>query len=380
MFKRAQLAALIVILAASGFISGCGLLNKGKEKLDPPKEVSYLKEGEEIETSPKKEGEEIETSPKKEGEEIETSPKKEGEEQETTGEEEKESTVMRDLYLIDRNGLVVSQSLPLPASDSAAKQALEYLVADGPVTDILPNGFRTVLPADTAVDVDIQDGTAIVDFSEEFANYEAKDEKKILQAITWTLTQFDTIDRVELRMNGHKLNEMPVDKTPLSEKGVSRQDGINVEKTGVADITNTRPLTVYYLAQSNDKPYYVPVTKRVSNTEMDDVTAIVNELIEGPGMMTALVSGMSSDIQLLEEPKIKEGVVTLNFNEAVLGSSKEQMISEETLQSLVLSLTELNDVKSVAISVEGKKELVNEKGEPLTAPVSRPEKVNTGSY
>lgn len=358
MFKRAQWAALILILAASGFISGCGLLNKGKEKLDPPKEVSYLKEGEELETSPKNEGEE----------------------QQTAGEGETENTVMRDLYLIDRNGLVVSQTLPLPASDSAAKQALEYLVADGPVTDMLPNGFRTVLPADTTVDVDIKDGTAIVDFSEEFADYEAKDEKKILQAITWTLTQFDTIDRVELRMNGHKLNEMPVDKTPISEEGLSRQDGINVEESGVADITNTRPLTVYYLAQASDEPYYVPVTKRVSNAEMDDVTAVVNELAEGPGMMAALISGIDSDVKLLDQPEIKEGIVTLNFNEAVLGGSKEQMISEETLQSLVLSLTELADVKSVAIAVDGKQELVNEKGEPLTAPVSRPEKVNTGSY
>ncbi|MFS0646882.1 GerMN domain-containing protein [Siminovitchia sp. 179-K 8D1 HS] len=358
MFKRAQLAALIVMLAASGFISGCGLLSKGKEKLDPPKEVSYLKEGEELQTSPK------------DGEE----------EQKTTGEGETEKTVMRDLYLIDRNGLVVSQTLPLPASDSPAKQALEYLVADGPVTEKLPNGFRTVLPANTEVDVDIQDGTAIVDFSEEFADYEAKDEKKILQAITWTLTQFDSIERVELRMNGHKINEMPVDKTPISEKGLSRQDGINLEESGVADITNTRPLTVYYLAQSDDKPYYVPVTKRVSNAETDDITAIVNELAEGPGMMAALVSGMGGGVKLLDEPKVKEGVVTLNFNEAVLGSSKEKMISEETLQSLVLSLTELEDVKSVAIAVGGKQELLNEKGEPLTAPVSRPEKVNTGSY
>ena len=32
----------------------------------------------------------------------------------------------------------------------------------------MPNGFRAVLPADTSVSVDIKDGTAVVDFSNEF--------------------------------------------------------------------------------------------------------------------------------------------------------------------------------------------------------------------
>jgi germination protein M len=344
-------------LAASGFISGCGLFEKGKEKLDPPKEVSYLKEGQELESSPGNAAK-----------------------QQIASEEEAEKTVTRDLYLIDRNGFVVAQTLPLPASDSPARQVLEHLVADGPVTEILPNGFRTVLPADTTVDVDIKDGTAVVDFSKEFAKYEAKDEKKILQAITWTLTQFDSIERVQLKMNGHQLKEMPVDGTPISKEGLTRRDGINLEESGVADITNTRPLTVYYLTQADDEPYYVPVTKRVPNTEADDVTAVVNELAEGPGMMNALISGLSSDAKLLKDPEVKEGVVTLHFNEAVLGGAGENVISEETLKSLVLSLTELEDVKSVDISVEGKEKLVNEKGESLTAPVSRPEKVNAGSY
>lgn len=38
----------------------------------------------------------------------------------------------------------------------------------------MPNGFRAVLPADTSVSVDIKDGTAVVDFSNEFKNYKKK--------------------------------------------------------------------------------------------------------------------------------------------------------------------------------------------------------------
>lgn len=358
MYRRARIALIAIILTASVFISGCGLLNKGKDKIDPPKEVTFLKEGEEIEATPEK------SEQATEGDEAEAN------------EEESGDTVMRDLYLIDKNGYVVSQTISLPKSESAAKQVLEYLVADGPASEILPNGFRTVLPAGTTVDVDIKDGKAVVDFSEEFASYDASDELRVLQAVTWTLTQFESVEKVELRINGHTLTEMPVNGTPITEEGVSRQDGINMDASGVGDITNSRPVTVYFLAQSDEDPYYVPVTRRVSNEEKDDITAVIDQLITGPGMNASLVSSLIGDVQLLEAPSVEDGVVTLNFNKAVLGSSEEHMISEETLQSLVLSLTEQEGIQSVAVTVDGKEELVNEKGEPLTAPVSRPEKVN----
>lgn len=353
MSKQAKVALTVAsILTASMFLSGCGLFGKDKESLDPPAEVTHLKEGENLEASP---------------------------DTETTGEEKVEQ-VMRDIFLIDQNGLVVAQSLPLPKTDSVAKQALEYLVADGPVTDILPNGFRTVLPAGTEISLDIHEGKAIVDFSEEFTSYNPDDEKKILQAVTWTLTQFDSVDSVELRVNGYPLTEMPAAGTPISEDGLTRADGINTNFTDAVDVTNTRPLTVYYLTQASDNYYYVPITQRVSNTEKDDVTAVIQQLIEGPGMQTALISGLINDVQLLDSPQFEDGVVTLNFNEAILGNSESKMISDETLQSLVLSLTEQKDIESVTVMVNGSNEIVNEKGEAITEPVTRPEKVNTGSF
>ncbi|MBS4176160.1 GerMN domain-containing protein [Lederbergia citrea] len=353
MSKRSNVALTAsAVLAASMFLSGCGLFGKEKESLDPPKEVSYLKEGEKLDASP---------------------------DTETAG-EEKAETVMQDVYLIDRNGLVVAQTLPLPKTESVAKQALRYLVADGPVTDILPNGFRTVLPAGTEVDVDIDDGKAVVDFSEEFSSYDVKDEKKILQAVTWTLTQFDSVKTVELRVNGYPLTEMPVGKTPISPDGLSRADGINTENADAADITNTRPVTVYYLAQGSEDHYYVPVTRRIANTEKDDVVAVINQLVEGPGMQSELISALMDDVKLMENPKIENGNVVLNFNEAILGPSENKVIADATLRSIVLSLTEQPDIESVSVMVDGSSDLVNEEGESLTAPVTRPEKVNTGSF
>ena len=161
---------LIILFIGLITIIAAGCSSKGKESLDPPQEVTNIKE--------------------------------EFENGEAGTEQEDEKTRLTELYLIDKNGLVVSQTLPLPQTEGTAKQALEYLVEDGLVTDLLPNGFKAVLPAGTTVDVDIQDGKAIADFSSEFAQYAKEDEAKILQSITWTLTQFDSIETVEIRMNG----------------------------------------------------------------------------------------------------------------------------------------------------------------------------------
>jgi len=355
-----------ILLVISVFLSGCGLFGSDdvKKEIDPPKDVTYMEDSKELQQT--------DSSLEKSDEELST---KEGEELQTH---------KRVLYLIDKNGLVVPQTVDLPATKEVAKQVLEYLVVDGPISNVLPNGFRAVLPQGTVVQgVNIkEDGTAIVDFSKEFTEYKPEDEEKILQAITWTLTQFDTIKKVKLWINGHELQEMPVNGTPISVEGVSRVDGINMITTSVVDITDTKPLTVYYLAEQDGQVYYVPVTKRISNSEKDMVKAAVQELIEGPGMATGLLSDFQSEVKLLENPIYEDNKVTLNFNKAIYNSFDEEskMISENVLNALVLTVTEQQGIESVVIQVDGEQDLVDENGNKLTKPVSRPEIVNTGSF
>ncbi|AIE60952.1 GerMN domain-containing protein [Bacillus methanolicus] len=353
--KKTTLVFAVFLLSV--ILSGCGLLSREAKKIDPPQDVSYLEEGETAVTK-----------------------EKGAKEKETAGQEKAvEETVKTELYLIDKDGYVVPQTLALPKTKSVAKQALEYLVDQGPVSELLPNGFRAVLPADTKMTVKIKDGTAVVDFSKEFANYKPEDELKILQSITWTLTQFDSVQKVKIQMNGKELTEMPVNGTPISGE-LSRKDGINMDTTDVADITNSKAVTVYYLGGDEDSYYYVPVTRRVENTEKDSIVAAVSELIKGPGNGSPLLSEINPDAKLLDKPKMENGNVTLNFNDAIYGSFKDKMISQHVLNSLVLSLTEQKGIESVSIKVKGKTEIVNENGEKLTEPVSRPEKVNTGSF
>lgn len=346
------------VLFSSILLSGCGLFGmNGKEKIDPPKSVTYTDEEMTMDSTGSDEAG------------MET----------TDNENAMTGTIQTELYLINKEGYVVPQTLALPSTESIATQALEYLVKDGPITDLLPNGFRAVLPADTKLSVNIDDKIATVNFSKEFKEYQAEEEKQILQAITWTLTQFDSIEKVKFQLNGFALSKMPVAGTPIGES-VSRENGINLDMTDVVDISNTKSVTVYYLGGEEGSYYYVPVTKRVSNKETNSIKVAVKELVRGPSYTANLESDFLANVDLLTDPIVENGKVTLNFNEAVFSNSDERIISEYLLNALVLSLTEQKGIESVAITVNGEGELVNESGGKLAEPVTRPQKVNTGSY
>ncbi|WP_091022773.1 MULTISPECIES: GerMN domain-containing protein [Bacillaceae] len=342
MKKRLLVTAAAVCGIAT--MSGCSLLpTKSSTDIDPPKTVVYKSD-----------------QPSKEV-------------------AKKEETVKRELYLIDRNGYVVPQTFQLPKSTSLAKQALEYLVKDGPVTDELPNGFQAVLPPNTEVlGVQTQkDGTIIADFSPEFKQYRAEDELKVFQAVTWTLTQFDNVTKVKIRVNGKELASMPINKAQIGD-GLTRDDGINFDKGDIVDIMNSRPVTLYYVSQGEmGDTYYVPVTTRISNAQTDSYSAIVNELVKGPSEYSNLVSDFGTDTKLVSQPVFKGGKLVLNFNDGIYGNIAKNMINNDVLQPLVLSLTEQKGVKSIEIQINGKLTALDQQGKPLSQPVSRPKDVNT---
>ena len=336
-------------MVSAVLLAGCGLLNQEKEteQIDPPKKVVYT----------------------------------DGEKKETAKKEKQGQTNQRELYLVDKNGFVVPQTveLPMPKGNAVVKQTLEYLVKDGPVTNMLPNGFRAVIPAGTEMTVNVKkDGTAVVDFSKEIKDYKKEEERQIVESVTWTLTQFQDIKQVKFQMNGKNLETMPVNGTPIGD-GVSRADGINFDDEQVVDVTNTKPVTLYFLAQNNKQTYYVPVTRRIAEGTEDEVVTVVNELVKGPSN-SMLLNDFNSDVKLVSKPKLQDGNVTLNFNENIYANKEKSVISNYVLQSLVLSLTEKQEVKHVSVEVNGKANLVTEKGEKLTKPVDRPQNVNTGSF
>lgn len=281
-------------------------------------------------------------------------------------------TVTRELYLIDSHGNVASQMLQLPKLEShaVAEQVLNYLIKDGPVTELLPNGFSAVLPADTEVlGLNLlDDGTLIVDVSEEFSNYEANEEIKIIEAMTFTLTQFPKVERIKLQVNGTSLETMPVNGTPIAQ-GYTREKGINVTEANAIDLLESELVTMYYPNEFNNNRYYVPVTQYIEKGN-NLYQAVVQTLIDGPKFTNfTTIDVFDPQTMLVSEPRMKNDVLQLHFNEYILQDVANGIIADEVMETLVRTLTELPEVDAVEVNVQNIETIFNEHGEEYDKPV-----------
>lgn len=281
------------------------------------------------------------------------------------------------VYLEDRNGYIAPIALQttLGANEAAAQKALEMMVENGVYANQLPEDFRALIPQGTQIksyNYDKEQKLAKVEFSEPFAGYNVQDERKIVEAITWTLTAIPGIEGVELWFEGSKLGEMPVDGFPLDEK-LTREVGINIEAADGVNYAQSTPVTLYFSGQTlSDEQYYVPVTRLVARSATPAQTAL-EELISGPLNKKELTSVILPDVQV--KNVVQEGdVVTVDLQDEAYQAGEK--LPTEMLQALVLSVTEMTGAATVQITLNGESNFVDEANNSYSQPVSRPHHVN----
>lgn len=281
------------------------------------------------------------------------------------------------VYLEDQHGLLAPVSLALPQGEGTAmlEDSLTALVSKGAYKSVLPEGFQGVLPAGTEVNnVSIgQDKVAIVEFNSAFNDYNPADERKILEAVTWTLTGQEDIQGVQLWVDGKKLTEMPLQGTPL-DRPLSRAMGINLPKQS-ALMMNSSAVTVYFSAASPDgiHQYYVPVTRFVP-AGGDSVKAALNELIAGPQSENGLEMVMTQGTVVDSVEAGQNGVVTVSLKDEMFEGSTS--VPEEMLESVVLTVAQNTDDALVQIRLNGKETVTGTNNVDYGQPVSAPEYVN----
>src|SRR5690606_35507681 len=122
-------------------------------------------------------------------------------------------------------------------------------VEDGAGAQTLPPGFVNLLPKGTTIkgiDINPESKVATVDFSKEFNNYDPANERKIVEAVTWALTEYANVKEVKIWVEGKPLTEMPQAGLPI-DGTLSRAVGINLEKAEDAEFGQTTPVTLYFL-------------------------------------------------------------------------------------------------------------------------------------
>src|SRR5690625_3282269 len=281
--------------------------------------------------------------------------------------------IERTLYLVDADGMVVPQTLSIPKDESkeVAKQVLTYLIKDGPVTDYLPSGFQAVIPANTEINgVNIKDdGTLIIDVSEDFTNYKAEDELKIIEAMTYSLTQFESVNKIKLRIDGEDLSEMPVNGTPIST-GYSKEHGINVTIDEQPNLLYSKPVTIYYPKSKFNQKYFVPMTQYVTQQDDNVYGQIVQALLDGPSTFLQTQQVFNDDTMLVRKPMYQKGVLELEFNENILSNVEKSVISEDVMETLARTFTGQEHINAINVKVENRSIIHNENGQTYDEPVT----------
>ena len=122
------------------------------------------------------------------------------------------------IYLVDSNDYVARTTIPTCKCEGVdlAKDLLEGLVVGGTKNNIIPNGFRSIIPPDVTIkDLKLQEGVLTINFSKELLDINEKDENKMLEAIIYTLTSIDGIDKVIIKVEGEVLNKLTNSKTNI---------------------------------------------------------------------------------------------------------------------------------------------------------------------
>lgn len=256
------------------------------------------------------------------------------------------------IYLLDSNDYVARTLITSCNCEGTdrAKDLLEGLIIDGKKSNIIPNGFRSIIPSGTSIkNITLENNILTIDFSSELLEVNNDYEEKMIEAIIFTLTNIEGIDKVIIKVEGEILERLPYSKKMLptildKDYGINK----NYELVGINDIES---YTLYYVNSYNDNYYYVPVTKYVNNNEQDKIKVIIEELSTSPVYESSLMSFLNVSTKLLNY-EIIDNTLKLNFNNMILEDITSNNILEEVVYTIGLSMNDNLDIEEVVFLVE----------------------------
>lgn len=263
------------------------------------------------------------------------------------------NNVVSTIYLVDRNNYVARTSIPSCKCEGVdkAKDLVEGLIIDGNKSSIIPNGFRSIIPPSVRIlNLSLDNSILTIDFSKDILDVSEREEKKMLEAIIYTLTSIEGIDKIIIKVEGEVFNNLPKSGESLPSV-LDKSYGIN--KT--YDLVNTSDIdsyTLYYVNKYNNNEYYVPVTKYVNSKITDPIKVIIKELSSSPIYETNLMSYLNSEAKLISYD-LSEDTLKLNFNSLLLSDVDKKSILEEVIYTISLSMDNIyNDLKEVSFWVD----------------------------
>ncbi len=252
------------------------------------------------------------------------------------------------VVLLDSDATLIPYTLTIESGlDTVARirKVLDWMtIGHEPV-----QGARGLLPSAVRLEqCSLSSGQLSLSFSEEFRYYDPKLEMRLLEGITWAVTQFEEVEAVLLYIGDELLTHMPQLATPVPVP-LNRQIGINNFENTVSHLHDSDSLTVFYTRQKQGQTLYVPKTLRVSRnlTLLETVERILADLSVLSQLNQPLAA---SPLQILACYQ-QEEMLVLDLSGEIL--DEEKKVNEPLVTSLLLSLNSSLGFEKVLLKVDG---------------------------
>lgn len=242
-----------------------------------------------------------------------------------------------------KNNLEVEKrSIPVDSLEKTAEKIVKELVK-GPAS----SSRCAVIPADTILlDLKIVDKEAVVNFNK---NYYPKGESSETQellarySLVNTLCDIDGIQSVKIFVEGAELvNSSNVPVGSLSKKDIILN----------GDNSKTVPVKLYF--PDKNAVNLVGEERKVTLVDNSLEKTVMLELVKGP-QNKDLIATIPSETKVLSV-ETKDGLCFVNLSSEFISKHGQGSAAEAfTVYSIVNSLTELAEIKSVQFLIEGKK-------------------------
>lgn len=263
-----------------------------------------------------------------------------------------EESDLTDVFLLDKNNYVSEVNVPINNDnlEEKLKEKLSVMTYNSE-SDKVPSNFKGIIPQNTEVlSLKVEEDVCTVDFSKELLSISLVDEEKMIEAIVYTLTSEEEINKVIIKVEGKTLERLP-NSNKLVPNIFDRTYGIN-KNYDINNLYNLTKTTVYYTAEDNGLTYYVPVTK-ITNDDDEKIMVIVSELKSSLLYQSNLSSYLNSKAEL-KKYELEEEVMNLTFNDKIFDSVYDKNILEEVVYTIGKSTKENYDVDKVVFYVDGK--------------------------
>lgn len=256
------------------------------------------------------------------------------------------------VYYQDGDGCIVPMTRWIELQPGIARAALS-LTIDSALTreELAYYGVYPIIPAETDIlGIDVRDGIALIDFDRSLLNYgSALAERNIIASIVYTLTEFETIERVRIMINGYPQGILKFG-TDITE-ALGRDDiFINADSSGVS--AGADKVDLFLMKQANTGFIYPVPVSAVKTGEADNLPELLVKQLLAVQARDGMISEMPDGAVLLESSTVS-GVMTLNFSKEFLdygGSAREEGI----LKQLAYTLRQCGEVSKIRITVEGR--------------------------